>query len=257
MGGHSQSSIFNTGGPLNADNVAVDYVYCPQPCERFCDVEACGLSCVPMDPCSNPNNGGCPPGYSGGFGRGCCTAQSPIVVDINGDGVNLTDAEHGIVFDISGSGTAKHLAWTVADSDDACLALDRNSNGAIDDGTELFGNFTPQPIPPPGSERNGFLALAEYDKPESGGNNDRVITTQDSIFMSLRLWQDLNHNGTSEPSELKTLSSLGLTSIELDYKEARKFDEHGNNFRYRAKVKDSHGSRVGRWVWDVFLVSAP
>lgn len=101
------------------------------------------------------------------------------------------------------------------------------------------------------------IALAEYDKTVNGGNNDRIITPQDSVFISLRLWQDVNHNGTSEPSELKTLSSVGLTSIELDYKAAQKFDEYGNNFRYRAKVKDVQGAQLGRWAWDVFLVSAP
>jgi hypothetical protein len=178
-------------------------------------------------------------------------------VDVSGNGVNLTDAEHGVLFDISGTGTPKHLAWTVPDSDDAWLVLDRNGNGTIDNGSELFGNFTPQPVPPVGTERNGFLALAEYDKTVNGGNHDRVITNQDSVFTSLRLWQDVNHNGISEPSELKTLPSVGLTSIELDYKYSRKLDDYGNNFRYRAKVKDVRGSQLGRWAWDVFLVSAP
>ena len=191
------------------------------------------------------------------MGRGCCTPQSPIVVDVSGNGIDLTDAERGVLFDISGVGTPKHLAWTLPDSDDAWLVLDRNANGTIDNGSELFGNFTPQPIPQTDSERNGFLALAEYDKTANGGNNDRVITNQDSVFTSLRLWQDVNHNGISEPSELKTLPSLGLTSIELDYKESRKFDDYGNNFRYRAKVEDLPGGRLGRWAWDVFLVSAP
>ena len=171
-----------------------------------------------MDRVPYPDNGGCPPGYSGGFGRGCCTAQSPIIVDVNGNGITLTDAERGVLFDISGSGTAKHLAWTVPNSDDAWLVLDRNGNGTIDDGAELFGNFTPQPIPPAGFDRNGFLALAEYDKTVNGGDNDRLITSQDSVFISLRLWQDVNHNGAPEQAELKTLRALGLISIELDYK---------------------------------------
>ena len=239
------------------DNAAVDYIYCPDPCAQFCDLESCGLNCVSIDPCSYPDNGGCPPGYSAGYGRGCCTPQSPIVIDVNGNGVNLTDAERGVMFDISGNGTKKHLAWTLPDSDDAWLVLDRNNNGVIDNGTELFGNFTPQPIPPIGSERNGFLALTEYDNTLNGGNNDAVITTQDLVYVSLRLWQDLNHNGISEPSELKTLNSVGLKSIELAYKESPQIDDYGNRFRYRSKVRDVHGAQISRWAWDVFLVSAP
>jgi len=135
--------------------------------------------------------------------------------------------------------------------------LDRNSNGTIDNGAELFGNFTPQPNPSPGRERNGFVALAEYDKTTNGGNNDGIITSADSIFGLLRLWQDLNHNGVSEPDELKSLNTFGLTAMELDFKVSKKLDENGNLFRYRAKVKDSHGAQMGRWAWDVFLVSAP
>jgi hypothetical protein len=174
-----------------------------------------------------------------------------------GDGFSLTNAVGGVNFDLNSDSVTESLSWTAGTADDAWLVLDRNNSGTVDNGTELFGNFTPQPQPPPGVGKNGFLALAIYDTSVHGGNGDSVINESDAIFTSLRLWQDRNHNGISEPSELYTLPQLGVAVLDLEYKTSKRTDEHGNAFRYRAKVKDVHGAKIGRWAWDVFLVSAP
>ena len=187
-------------------------------------------------------------------GSGC---DSPILIDVAGNGFDLTDVQSGVMFDVNVDGVKERLSWTTPGTDDAFLVLDFNENGVIDNGAELFGNYTTQPRPLTGDAKNGFLALAEFDQPSKGGNGDRLINNLDSVFTSLRLWKDTNHNGRSEPAELLLLDQLSLEQIELNYKESRRVDQFGNRFRYRAKVADTQGSKVGRWAWDVFLRSSP
>jgi hypothetical protein len=186
-----------------------------------------------------------------------CNYYSPILIDVQGNGFALTNSQNGVTFDIDANGVREQISWKAVNSDDAFLALDRNNNGVIDNGRELFGNFTPQPTPPAGQLRNGFLALAEFDKPENGGNGDGGIDSRDAIFSALRLWQDTNHNGISEPNELHPLPTLDIVAIELNYKESRRRDAHGNVFRYFSRIWGSKGGGAGRLAWDVFLMPAP
>jgi hypothetical protein len=227
----------NTGSPGGNNGSGTIGVYDPTPLEcgegGGCTDESCALVQAYCDPI-----------------MGLC--YTPLLIDVFGNGYNLTNARNGVWFDLDGNGSPNHTSWTVADGDDGWLVLDRNGNGTIDSGAELFGNFTPQL---PTKMPSGFLALAEYDIPSTGGNGDGTIDDTDSIFSSLRLWVDKNHNGVSEANELFTLPSLGLTSISLDTRMSRRRDVHGNVFALRAKVDSVFGSNLGRWAVDVFLVT--
>jgi hypothetical protein len=204
----------------------------------------------PPPPCAPP-----PPDQqftdSGGTNDQDC---EPLIVDVEGKGFHLTNTEHGVVFDIRADGRPLRIPWTAGGPDNAFLVLDRNGNGVIDDGTELFSNVSPQSGTGP---RNGFRALAEYDKPENGGNGDGVIDSRDAIYSKLRLWVDANHDGISQPEELHTLHEMGVYSISLDYSLSHRVDEFGNEFLYKARVNQGiHGeSEVGRKVYDVFFVT--
>lgn len=183
-----------------------------------------------------------------------CTCMSPIIVDTLGNGFEFTDGTSGVEFEIDGDGIKNRLSWTSGGSDDAWLALDRNANGTIDDGSELFGNFTAQPDPQPSTLKNGFLALAEFDKAGRGGNADGVIDGQDAVFASLRLWRDTNHDGISQAGELYTLPALHVESLSLSYREVRRRDRYGNGFRYQATVTGTQNRVRRRLAFDVFLV---
>jgi hypothetical protein len=181
------------------------------------------------------------------------TSGSPIVVDTTGQGFRLTSEADGVDFDLTGTGHPVHTSWTDERSGNAFLVLDRNGNGKIDSGKELFGNYTDQP---PSDDRNGFLALFVFDVPSKGGNGDEVIDARDAIWTQLKLWMDENHDGVSQPDELHSLQELGIVSIGLKYHQIRHYDEFGNLFRYKGVLNPGlpASDQVGRSIFDVFFV---
>ena len=181
---------------------------------------------------------------------GCDCASSPIVLKWNPGVIRLTNSTDGVEFDLNADGVPEQTAWTDPDETaEGWLALDVNSNGIIDNGSELFGNATRFPGGP--AFTNGFQALEYLDKPERGGNFDGVIDTRDTVFQQLLLWVDRNHNGFSEPEELLRFSDH-FQAIEWSHQESRRRDRYGNLFRWRANSYTAAGRL--RLAWDVILL---
>ena len=185
-----------------------------------------------------------------------CPRNSPLIVDMNHDGYRLTSLQDGVWFDLDADGTPERVSWTAADSDEAFLALDRNGNGFIDSGAELFGNHTPTTNTSQSdiTAANGFEALRFSEGPSFGrSRRDGVVDAQDAVFSRLVLWRDLNHNGISEPGELQPLCESDLVQIETDYRTSRRTDRFGNEFRQRAQGVWRNGR--AHYIYDVWLVT--
>jgi hypothetical protein len=136
---------------------------------------------------------------------GALFQTTPLALDLNGGGVNTLNIKQGVEFDIFASGQQVQTGWI--DSGDGLLVLDRNQDGVINDGSELFGSSTVLPSGQAASD--GYSALQALDD-----NHDGMITSADSVFGDLRVWVDGNSDGVSQTAELKSLDALGITKID-------------------------------------------
>lgn len=206
-----------------------------------------------------PPLGGCEAGYTWSP-TWCQCVSSPILLTLGPNAFSLTSINRGVDFDLNGNGTRERVSWTAADGDDAFLWMDRNGNGVVDGGHELFGNVTPLSWTTSGSSAlHGFEALGWFDLSANGGVPDGAIDRNDAVFSLLRLWRDFNHDGVSQDGEILTLSGARIQRISLTVFESRRRDQYGNGFRYRAHVQalNEHGVPVSRWAYDVYLGTRP
>jgi Ca2+-binding RTX toxin-like protein len=159
---------------------------------------------------------------------------SPLLLDLDGDGVETRALGLGRNFDHDGDGFAEQTGWV--GGDDGLLVWDRNANGEIDDGSELFGNATQ--LSGGGLASNGFQALAELDS-----NVDGKVDAADANWSQLRIWQDFDGNAMVDGSELRDLGAAGVASIGTGYTHYGNFpDAAGNEHRQQGSFTRSGGS---------------
>jgi hypothetical protein len=256
-GGGLTASVSASGGDTVFDISIDDRVDCPAPDKKNDPCASTAASTVagratdaifiPCDDGGGGGNGGDDDGASGdGAGDG-----TPILLDFGGRGFELTDLAGGVAFDLDADGTAEHLSWTAPGSDDAFLVLDRDGDGAVDDGSELFGDATPQP---PSDEPHGYHALAVFDD-----DGDGRITAADTVFADLEVWWDRDHDGVADGGERASLAAAGVTAIELDHVVSMRRDRHGNLVRYTSRfhVADPQGRPHYPAADVIFLQDAP
>lgn len=185
------------------------------------------------DPCGGGGGGGgggcgggdwCPPECSS------CGSFSAVVVNVGQGGWDLSGLADPVTFDLGPLGGRQTIAWTARGSDLAFLALDRNGNGVIDDGSELFGTATPTAMGNPA--RNGFVALAEFD-----ANLDAQIDEADPIWPSLLLWLDVDHDAVSQSDELFAVAASSVTTIEIPHRWKLRREKNGSYFAYEGNAR--------------------
>ena len=160
--------------------------------------------------------------------------RDPLVLDLDGDGIETVPASGAVLFDHDGDGVRSGTGWI--SSDDGILVLDRNGNGLIDSGRELFGADTV--LSDGSTATSGFAALADID-----ANDDGVFDAQDSQYNNVRVWRDLNQDGVSQANELFTLNQLGVASIQLTPSTTADLDlGNGNVVDNRGTYTRSDGS---------------
>ncbi|MDA0748328.1 MAG: hypothetical protein O2954_17565 [bacterium] len=161
-------------------------------------------------------------------GEEAMNEADPLVLDLAGDGVNLTGAAKGVMFDIDGDGRKERTSFV--QGDDAFLALDRNGNGRIDDGKELFGDQH--------GAAHGFAELARFD-----GNADGRIDRNDEVYQHLRVFQDKNGNGDVEAGEIRGLEAVGVEAVELAYEAVNRRTASGDRVTQQGVFVRSGGQR--------------
>ncbi|WAR43265.1 calcium-binding protein [Methylomonas rapida] len=147
--------------------------------------------------------------------------RDPLTFDLDNDGLETTgiDSANPIYFDHNADGVKTATGWISAD--DAFLVLDKNANGSIDNGRELFGDAY--------IKSNGQLAADGFDAlRDLDGNGDGVVDASDAQFVNLRLWRDLNQDGVSQANELFTLSSQNVAAINVGSSEHSQILANGN-----------------------------
>ncbi|MEC1641053.1 calcium-binding protein, partial [Schinkia azotoformans] len=168
-----------------------------------------------------------------GQASGATRRIDPIVLDLDGDGIETVSLQNGIYFDLDNNGFAEKSGWIK--SDDGFLVLDRDGNGEINGGRELFGDQT---ILKNGTvASSGYEALAELDD-----NKDGKIDNQDGKFADLRIWRDLNQDGLSSERELFGLEQLGIKSLNLAYSNVNIQDSSGNIVSRKGSFEKTDGT---------------
>jgi hypothetical protein len=164
--------------------------------------------------------------------------RDPLAIDLDGDGIETVgiNPSNPILFDHNADGIKTGTGWL--SGDDAWLVLDRNGNGVIDSGRELFGVDTEITARgQTGTALDGFAALRMLDS-----NADGVFDASDAAFAEVRLWQDLNQDGVSQASELRSLAQAGIVSIGLTPTGGTTNLGNGNTLTGSAIVTRSNGS---------------